>query len=177
MVDTHATSPEASVPTVAQFPVITDAEQICISFQLRPAPHRFHVRQHREVDGGGGEQSRGELFAKYGNVKFDEASIAALGLKLVSVYVRNKPTQKGPRHVLYFWFAPESDPRDLHDATFHEYAMNAFRYLSANVYAEGESYANENGPACIALKGPVPCVPKTILSLCAGELQTVAVPA
>lgn len=181
MVDTHAISTEASAPTVAEFPIIIDGprpDQLCISFQVREAPARFrlHERRGEHIDNDG-EQSRGELFGQYRNVQIAEGCMATLGLKLVSVYVRNKPTLKGLRKVVYFWFAQQSDPREFRDPAFLAYAMEAFQVLSSNVYAEGESYVNHYGPACITLKGIAQCAPKMILSLCEGEIELIEVPA
>jgi hypothetical protein len=89
------------------------------------------------------------------------------------VFVKNKDTPKGPRCVVYFWFAPESDQRNFKDPSFHAYALAEFERLASNVYVTGESYSNPNGPACIALKGIARCHARAELSLVEGDLKVI----
>lgn len=159
----------------AEFPLLLGKEHLGVSFQVRPedAPVRFFARAHGADAGERGRQAgNGELFEAYKNVMFLNGSVSALGLKIVDVYVKHKDTPKGPRCVVYFWFAPESDHRNFQDPGFYEYAVGEFARLAGNVYVTGESYVNPDGPACIALKGIAMCSVRTELALVEGDLET-----
>lgn len=161
----------------AEFPLLCGKEHLGISFQVRPedAPAQFYERAHGINAGERGRQaSNGELFGAYKNVLFCHNSIMTLGLKVVDVYVKNKDTPKGPRSIVYFWFAPENDHRNFRDPAFYEYVVREFARLASHVYVTGESYANPDGPACITLKGIASSRPRIELSLVEGDLQVVA---
>lgn len=168
--------PATDVPQIrqAEFPLLLGKEHLGISFQVRPedAPARFYERAHGADAGERGRQAgNGELYEKYQNVSLVHGTIAGLGLKVVDVFVKNKDTPKGPRCVVYFWFAPQSDHRNFQDSSFHAYTLAEFERLASYIYVTGESYANPDGPACIALKGIASCSVRTTLSIVEGDLE------
>jgi len=153
----------------AEFPLLIGVEHLGISFQVRPedAP-AFPERKHDVFTSRAGV---GELYEAYQNVTLVD-SVSRLGLKLVDVYIKRKDTPKGPRSVVYFWFAPKDDSRNF-APTFLVYAQCEFERLAGRVYVTGESFTNDNGPACIVLKGVAQCHAHTVLALVEGELKSV----
>jgi len=152
----------------AEFPLLIGGEHLGISFQVRPedAPAFPERTQGVSVLRVG----TGELYGVYKNVAVVD-SIDQLGLKLVDAYTKQKDTPKGPRSVVYFWFAPKDDSRNF-TPSFLVYAQGEFERLAGKVYVMGESFTNDNGPACIVLKGVALCPAHTVLTLVEGELKS-----
>lgn len=153
----------------AEFPLLIGEEHLGVSFQVRPTDAPAFAERMQGVCTF--RAGTGELYETYQNVTLID-SVNKLGLKLVGAYIKHKATTKGPRSVVYFWFAPESDPRNL-EPDFFTYARGEFERLAGHVYVAGESFTNTNGPACIVLKGVAQCPAHTALSLVEGELKSV----
>jgi hypothetical protein len=164
------TDPVLFVPVIqAEFPLLIGKEHLGISFQVRPedAPAAFPQRVYG-VAVGHQQPSVGSLYEAYKNVRLLD-SVGKLGLKLVDAYIKRKDTPKGPRSVVYFWFAPQEDERNF-TPSFLVYANAEFERMAGHVYVTGESFTNDNGPACIALKGIASCNVHIELLLVEGDI-------